>query len=38
MGKEGHRVNAHLMQRAGFGGPFEELERHMAKGYDTTVS
>ena len=28
---------AHLMRRAGFGAPFEELERRVAKGYAATV-
>jgi uncharacterized protein (DUF1800 family) len=28
---------AHLMRRAGFGAPFEELEARAAKGYETTV-
>jgi uncharacterized protein (DUF1800 family) len=28
---------AHLMRRAGFGAPYEELERAAAKGYEATV-
>jgi uncharacterized protein (DUF1800 family) len=28
---------AHLMRRAGFGAPYEELERRAAKGYEATV-
>ena len=28
---------AHLMRRAGFGAPYEELERRSAKGYEATV-
>jgi len=28
---------AHLMRRAGFGAPFEELERRAATGYEATV-
>ncbi|GIT13599.1 MAG: hypothetical protein CM1200mP35_04190 [Chloroflexota bacterium] len=28
---------AHLMRRAGFGAPFEELEARTAKGYEATV-
>ena len=28
---------AHLMRRAGFGAPYEELEARAAKGYETTV-
>ncbi|RUA31261.1 MAG: hypothetical protein DSY78_06905, partial [Chloroflexi bacterium] len=28
---------AHLMRRAGFGAPLEELEARAAKGYDATV-
>ena len=28
---------AHLMRRAGFGAPYEELEERVAKGYEATV-
>jgi len=28
---------AHLMRRAGFGAPYEELQERMAKGYEATV-
>ena len=28
---------AHLMRRAGFGAPYEELEARAAKGYEATV-
>ena len=28
---------AHLMRRAGFGAPLEELQARAAKGYDATV-
>ena len=28
---------AHLMRRAGFGVPYEELERRVARGYEATV-
>ncbi|HIN04912.1 MAG TPA: hypothetical protein EYM65_01565, partial [Dehalococcoidia bacterium] len=28
---------AHLMRRAGFGAPMEELEARAAKGYEATV-
>jgi hypothetical protein len=28
---------AHLLRRAGFGAPREELERYVAKGYEATV-
>ena len=28
---------AHLMRRAGFGAPYEELETRAAKGYEATV-
>ena len=28
---------AHLMRRAGFGAPLEELQERAAKGYDATV-
>ncbi len=28
---------AHLMRRAGFGAPYEELERRVAKGFEATV-
>lgn len=30
-------VMAHLMRRAGFGAAREELERRVAKGYETMV-
>ena len=28
---------AHLMRRAGFGAPYEELEARASKGYEATV-
>ena len=28
---------AHLMRRAGFGAPYQELEARAAKGYEATV-
>ena len=28
---------AHLMRRAGFGAPYDELERRLTKGYEATV-
>ena len=28
---------AHLMRRAGFGAPFQELEARAAKGYEATI-
>ena len=31
------QLMAHLMRRAGFGAPFEELEARAAKGYEATV-
>ena len=31
------QLMAHLMRRAGFGAPFEELEARVAKGYEATV-
>ena len=31
------QLMAHLMRRAGFGAPFEELEERAAKGYEATV-
>ena len=31
------QLMAHLMRRAGFGAPYEELEARAAKGYEATV-
>ena len=31
------QLMAHLMRRAGFGAPYEELEERAAKGYEATV-
>ena len=37
MSKEDIALMAHLMRRAGFGAPLEELETRAAKGYEATV-
>ena len=37
MAKEDVALMAHLMRRAGFGAPLEELEARAAKGYEATV-
>ena len=37
MSKEDISLMAHLMRRAGFGAPMEELEARAAKGYEATV-
>jgi uncharacterized protein (DUF1800 family) len=37
MADNGIALMAHLMRRAGFGAPYEELEARAAKGYEATV-
>jgi uncharacterized protein (DUF1800 family) len=37
MANQEFSLMAHLMRRAGFGAPFEELETRTAKGYEATV-
>ncbi len=37
MGENGLELMAHLMRRAGFGAPREELESRLTKGYEATV-
>ncbi len=37
MGSKDIALMAHLMRRAGFGAPYEELEARVAKGYEATV-
>ena len=37
MGDKGIALMAHLMRRAGFGAPYEELEARAARGYQETV-
>ena len=37
MGNKDMQLMAHLMRRAGFGAPYEELELRAAKGYEATV-
>ena len=37
MGDKGIGLMAHLMRRAGFGAPYEELKTRAAKGYEETV-
>ena len=37
MGSKDVALMAHLMRRAGFGAPYEELEARAAKGYEATV-
>ncbi len=37
MGNSDVQQIAHLMRRAGFGAPREELEARVAQGYDATV-
>ena len=37
MADKGIALMAHLMRRAGFGAPYEELEARAAKGYEATV-
>ena len=35
--QEDIRLMAHLMRRAGFGDPREELEKRVSKGYEAVV-
>ena len=37
MADKDNALMAHLMRRAGFGAPYEDLEEYCAKGYETTV-
>ena len=37
MSSQGIALTAHLLRRAGFGAPRDELERYLAQGYEATV-